>query len=131
MKGEDAAKGRYLDQVCSYEEVYWFLGHTVKQKEKEDYYGYEGDGDDDEHFGKRTTAPDGRHIQLGLSYITEDALLIDEGYYGDNPDSEDEGEYTGNENMPSTLRYHDSVIVLMLRKAVQARFKAATFHLSE
>ncbi|KAF3009974.1 hypothetical protein E8E13_011285 [Curvularia kusanoi] len=130
LKGEDAAKGRYLDQVCVHEEVYWFLGHTVKQKEEDDDdYGWvEGDSDYDEHSFKWTTVPDGRRIQLGLSYVDEVALLIDEDHYDRDPDSEDEGEYTGNENMPSTLRYHDSVIVLMLKKAVLAKFKAATLH---
>jgi hypothetical protein len=131
LKGVDAAKGRYLDQVCATEGIYWFLGHTVKQKEQ-DCYGYGGygggNGDDDKHSFKRITVPDGRRIQLDMSYVDEDALLVEEGRYDGDPDSEDEGEYTGNENMPATQRYHDSVIVLMRKDVVLSKFKAAYSH---
>ena len=132
LKAGDAAKGRYLDQVCAAEGVYWFLGHTVKQKEGGDYYGYRvGDGEEDHHSFTWTTLPNGRRIELFLHSVDEDALLVEEDWYEKDPDSEDEGEYTGNENMPATLRYHDSVIVLMRKDAVHSKFKAARWHSPE
>lgn len=132
LKAEDAAKGRYLDEVCAQEGVYWFLGHTVKQKKENDYgRGDEEDSDDDDHSFKWTTLPNGSQIQLGLSYVGEDELLVDPDRYEYEADSEDEGSYTGNENMPATLRYHDSVIVLMLKEAVSKRFKNAELHSAE
>ncbi|KAG9204294.1 hypothetical protein G6514_001368 [Epicoccum nigrum] len=105
------------------------MGHTAKQKEEDDYYGYGGGGGDDNyHSFTRITVPDGRRIQLDVSYVDEDAFLVEKGRYDEDLDSEDEGEYTGNENMPATQRYHDSVVVLMRKDAVLSKFKAAHSH---
>lgn len=132
LKGSDAAKGRYLDQVCVREGVYWFLAQMTKQNEEEDYYRYiQPDGNNDQHILKSICLPDGQPIDLGGLYsVDKDALLADqEILYGyRDPDSEDEGEYTGNENMPATHRYHDTVIILMRRYDVLFSFKIESSH---
>ena len=131
LKGVDVAKSSYLDEVCSREGVYWFLAQMIKQKEEEDYYGYQGNGgDNDEHFLRWMVLPNGQPINLGLYSVDEDALLTDQDeLYGDrDPDSEDEGEYTGNENMPATHRYHDTVIVLMRKYGVLSNFRMESTH---
>ena len=132
LKSGDAAKGRYLDQVSAAEGVYWFLGHTVKQKEGSDWYGDGADGSFNDHSFTWTTSPNGRRIELFLRSVKEDALLIEEEWYDRDADSEDEGEeYTGNESTPTMLRYHDSVIVLMSKDAVLSKLRAVSRHSPE
>lgn len=127
LKGDDIAKGRYLEHVCSDNGVYWFLSQMTRSKEEDEYYAYhESDGEHDTHELGETFLPSGCPINLGLNtWVDEGALLasMDEIYGTRNPDSGDEGEYTGNENMPSTLRYHDSVVILMRKDRVLLNFK--------
>jgi hypothetical protein len=127
LKSGDAAKGRYLDKVCAAEGVYWFLGHTVKERESDNWYDDGYDGYHDRHSFTWTTLPNGRRIEFGLYSVKEDALLVEEEWYDKDPDSEDEGEYTGNENMPATRRYHDSVLVLMRKDAVLSKLKETSW----
>lgn len=55
--------------------------------------------------------PDGRNLGLLCPAIIDNDLIVDvdDLYAERDADSEDESEYLGNENMPSTLRYHDTV----------------------
>lgn len=120
LKGKDAAKCRYLEQLCKKNDVYWFLSHMTKET-SDDYYEYESD--DETKLGP-TFTPMGMVINLDLENNPEDTqILADvEKLYGRTADSEDEGEYTGNENMPSTCRYHDTVAVMMRKDVAIARF---------
>ena len=134
LKGSDAAKGHYLEHGCAKEGAYWFLTHMTKQNEEEDLYGYcHNGGDNDEHSFGKTFLPNGQHINLGLDVVDEDALLADMDvlYGARDPDSEEEGEYTGNENMPATHRYHDTVIVLMRKDRVLSSFEHEQMHTPE
>ncbi|KAH7395257.1 hypothetical protein DE146DRAFT_697405 [Phaeosphaeria sp. MPI-PUGE-AT-0046c] len=120
LKGEDAAKCRYIEQICKKNDIYWFLSHMTKETQ-EDYY--EDDIETDISFCQ-TYTPLGKPINLNLLFINDDQILanVDE-LYGRGADSEDEGEFTGNENMPSTCRYHNTVAVMMRRDVAIARFE--------
>lgn len=123
LKGEDGAKCRYIEQVSGRNNIYWFLSHMIKETQ-EDYY----DDDDDEDSETDITfreifTPLGKSINLDLLYIDDTQILADvDDLYGRTADSEDEGEYTGNENMPSTFRYHNTVAVMMQKDLVIAQF---------
>jgi hypothetical protein len=121
MKGRDAAKCRYLEQLCPKNDVYWFLAHMTKEKQ-DDYYEEEDDTDD-LNISEPVT-PQGKYMSLGPFYTDESQILADmEDFYDDrHPDSEDEGEYTGNENMPATFRYHDTVAIMMPKSGVLRAF---------
>ncbi|KAI1470028.1 uncharacterized protein F4812DRAFT_457426 [Daldinia caldariorum] len=48
----------------------------------------------------------------GDMYLDDDEILGSDLWDRD-ADSEEEGDFTGNESMPSTLRYHDTVVVIV------------------
>lgn len=120
LKGHDAAKGRYLEQLCARNGVYWFFGRMTKETQDEDCgYGYGYGDDDEENFTlDHIVSPTGKEIKLNFSDFSEDDVLADlEDRYGErSADSEDEGDFTGNESMPSTFRYHDTVGHLLYLK---------------
>ncbi|PVH95992.1 hypothetical protein DM02DRAFT_599867 [Periconia macrospinosa] len=115
LKGHDAAKARYLQHLCPKNGVYWFLGRMTKQTE-EDYE------DEDETLSlDHIVTPGGEGIELNLD-ITREGILAKDLYKGRSADSEDEGEYTGNEGMNSTYRYHDTVLILLRKEQVISQF---------
>ncbi|KAH7068099.1 hypothetical protein BKA63DRAFT_106173 [Paraphoma chrysanthemicola] len=128
LKGQDAAKCRYLEQLCSKHGVYWYLAQMTKEEE-DDYYS-DGDGENNGIFLKTPTMPSGALINLGLKVANEKDILADmDDLYGDrNADSEDEGEYTGNENMPSSFRYHNTVAIMSRKDKVIREFGLQTQH---
>ncbi|KAH7092044.1 hypothetical protein FB567DRAFT_588356 [Paraphoma chrysanthemicola] len=107
LKGQDAAKGRYLQALCANTGSYWFLAKMTKSREEKDYL-----------------LPSGKTISLDLRSIQKDNILADPDalYMNRSADSEDEGEYTGNENMPTAYRYHNTVAVLARKDYVISRF---------
>ncbi|KAJ4354890.1 hypothetical protein N0V95_003424 [Ascochyta clinopodiicola] len=117
LKGQDAARGRYLDNLCAKTGFYWLLTRMTKQQQEEDdYYSNSEDEEMATTFGK-TMLPSGRYVYIGLNQVDESKILKgEEDLYDRDPDSEDEGEYTGNESAPSKLRYHSSVVVLMTKR---------------
>ncbi|KAI8943029.1 hypothetical protein NX059_001065 [Plenodomus lindquistii] len=127
LKAEDAAKGRYLEQMCAKNGFYWFLSRMTNSTQEEMY-----DVDEESENIKigNTVTPMGKPISLGIGDIAEKFILADvaDMYASRNPDSEDEGEYTGNENMPSEYRYHNTVILLLRRDYVVKRFISINYH---
>ncbi|XPS78731.1 hypothetical protein M3J09_010735 [Ascochyta lentis] len=118
LKGQDAARGRYLDHLCKKNGYYWFLTQMTKEQEVEDdYYDTGENGEGDLTFGK-IVLPCGRHVDIGLYKVDRSTILTntEDDLFDRDPDSEDEGEYTGNANAPLTLRYHNSVIILMSKQ---------------
>lgn len=107
MKGRDAQLIRCLDQACQQTGFYIFLALMTKTEgcEDDDYYGgYDEDSLQLDHV----TSLDGSHI-TGSVDVEMSEILGPDPYKGRAADSEDEGEFTGNESMPSQYRYHDSV----------------------
>lgn len=126
LKGQDAAKCRYIEQVCKKNGVYWFLSQMTKETtddDDEDEYDDETDeADEAMRFGP-TFTPVGTSITLDFPYPDDTQILANvDVLYGGAADSEDEGEYTGNENMPSTCRYHNTVAVMMSKDVAIAQF---------
>lgn len=142
LKGHDAAKGRFLQRLCAKNGFYWLLGRMTKQSEDEDY-GEESDSLDLDY----TVTPTGMDLNLGLLTVEDVEILADvEDLYGNRDvDSEDEGEYMGNESMPAAYRYHDTVwhpcltisewqlthnqvFILMRKESVLRRFRSCETH---
>lgn len=108
LKGSDAAKGRYLDQLCSKNGVYWFLGRVTL--ETIDYDNNEGE-EVLSHVFDYIVTPSGVGMDLSL-HVDEDQILGDAIYADRGADSEEEGGYTGNEGSTPIYRYHDTVSIL-------------------
>jgi hypothetical protein len=109
LKGNDALIVRYLQQVCSTNDVYVFLASMTRTVEPDDEYG---ESFSDEIALESVFTLEGTQLGSGLRIETEQ-LTEEQNYSERDPDSEDEGEYTGNEGMASTERYHDSVVLLV------------------
>ncbi|KAF2670498.1 hypothetical protein BT63DRAFT_454687 [Microthyrium microscopicum] len=108
LKGRDKAVVQQLKTVSSVKGFYIFLA-TLDHWHIEDY------GDDDD-LGDDTTLKNirtltGVPVTDKVSVEIED-ILQDEPFQR-TPDSEEEGEFTGNESMPPSLRYHNSVVMIV------------------
>jgi hypothetical protein len=93
----------FLEALCARNGLYWFLGRLTQSKKDDDYY----DEDDEEPFSlKETVLPNRRKVALAIDSIEEADILADtDSLYEDrSADSEEEGEYTGNESMATTIR---------------------------
>lgn len=105
MKGRDAQLVRCLKQACQEAGFYVFLAILTKTEGCEDEdYGF----DENSLQLDQVTSLDGSYITRSVGAETREILGPDP-YKDRSADSEDEGEFTGNESMPSQYRYHDSV----------------------
>lgn len=112
LKGRDRAVAHTLSQICSGAGFYLLLAHATHVQNGEDGYGaYYDDSEEDHTTLSAMYGPNGGKVASDVD-INVDEIL---GYSisKEEPDSEDEGEYTGNENAPPTFRYHKTVIVLV------------------
>lgn len=106
MKGRDAQRIRCLKQACEEAGFYILLAIMTKTESCEDEYY--GGGDEDSLELDYVTTLDGSYITRSLD-VEMSEILGPDPYKDRGADSEDEGEFTGNESMPSQYRYHDSV----------------------
>lgn len=112
LKGRDRAVAHTLSQICSGAGFYLLLAHATHVQNGEDGYGaYYDDSEEDHTTLSAMYGPNGGKVASDVD-INVDEIL---GYSisKEEPDSEDEGEYTRNENAPPTFRYHKTVIVLV------------------
>ncbi|KZM18478.1 uncharacterized protein EKO05_0007675 [Ascochyta rabiei] len=132
LKGQDAARGQYLDNICTRNGFYWLLTRMTKElQDEDDYYSNDEDEEGIITFGK-TMLPSGRYVYIGVNQVDGTKILTEEKVlYDRDPDSEEEGEYTGNESAPSILRYHDSVIILMTKRQMLDSFRRSDRHSAE
>ncbi|ORY68927.1 uncharacterized protein BCR38DRAFT_482401 [Pseudomassariella vexata] len=117
LKGRDGAVCRSLANLSLQNGFFLLLANLANtKKEEDDYYGcsYE---DDASLTLDTVRACDGRELELasGIHVGLEDILGANP-YKDRSADSEDEGDFTGNESAPATLRYHDAVAVLVRRE---------------
>ncbi|KAK2018347.1 2OG-Fe(II) oxygenase [Colletotrichum eremochloae] len=112
MKGRDGAVCRALDKVASECGVYLLLGHLTRSEG-----GYLGDDEDTYNNLTDLYLLDGKPIGRGDMPADEEILDLNKLSEG-NPDSEEEGEYTGNEAAESTLRYHNTVVILIKKDRI-------------
>lgn len=106
MKGRDAQLVRCLKQACEETGFYVLLSIMTRTESGEDEY-YGGEEEDTLQLDC-VKSLDGNHIAKSIDVEMREILGPDP-YKNRNADSEDEGEFTGNESMPSEYRYHDSV----------------------
>ncbi|KAF1918429.1 hypothetical protein BDU57DRAFT_528829 [Ampelomyces quisqualis] len=132
LKGQDAAKGRYLEALCSKNGAYWFLARMTRQEEVYDDDCYGEDEAEECYTASETVLPSGRPFSLGLHSFEKEHVLADlDWHYRDRTaDSEDEAEFTGNAHTPAAYRYHDTVAV-MIRKEEVLRLFAHSYHSAE
>ncbi|KAF4994983.1 hypothetical protein FGRMN_5430 [Fusarium graminum] len=112
LKGRDRAVTHALNDICSAAGFYLLLAHATHVKNGEDEYGAWGDGSEEDHTVLNAMYTlDGGKVASNVNIDVEEIL----GYSisNEDPDSEDEGEFTGNENAPPTFRYHKTVVVLL------------------
>ena len=112
LKGRDRAVVYSLDKICSEVGFYLMFGHTTHARTEEDSYSaYDDEVQDHVTTLRSLYTPTGEQVVSDVTIDTDEIL----GYNIDNeyPDSEDGGEYTGNENAPVMFRYHKTVVVLV------------------
>lgn len=110
LKGEDAEKGKLLARLCARNGLACFLGRLTR-REQDEFDSDDGD-ELDSFYLSHIVHLSGCRTRWRANDVGEDDILADvEVLYGKGrpPDSEDDGEFMGNESTPSTYRYHDSV----------------------
>ena len=117
LKGQDGDKCRVLEQLCAENGAYCFLAPFKKMKE----------GDYDVHgisLGK-TSTPLGSVISLNMdeAYWEEILADLDNFYKSRGADVENPADYTGNENTPSSERYHDTALIMMQKYCALDQFE--------
>ncbi|KAI1206309.1 uncharacterized protein F4807DRAFT_463799 [Annulohypoxylon truncatum] len=107
LKGRD-------QRVCqSLHEIGLLTGHTIllaklnRTESEEVYYTV----DDEEETGLEYIKTCEGHTICDFMPVEESDILGK--IWVRTPDSEDEGDFTGNESMPAILRYHDTVVVIV------------------
>lgn len=106
LKGRDQAVGAHLQQVCSANGFYLFLAAMERSVTEENDY-YDGEDKEDDLCLRDIVTPSGISIGTKLEIEMDDILQQDP--FERDPDAESDGEFTGNESAPATLRYHDTV----------------------
>lgn len=109
MKGRDKAVCQALNDVAPQSGVFFLLAHMTRVESNgvEDY-GYDDEDEEKGTFLKTVSTPEGRQVAESIS-VDDTELLAPEMFRGRNPDSESEGEFTGNEGASNTYRYHNTV----------------------
>ncbi|OHX00577.1 2OG-Fe oxygenase family protein [Colletotrichum incanum] len=134
-KGRDRAVCRTLHEVASECGVYLIFAHLTRSEQgpEGDWYDhkYGDDGDDEKTYNDLKTlySFDGKPIGSGDMPEDEEILDLNKVSEGD-PDSEEEGEFFGNEAAETTLRYHNTVAILVKKKSVHRYMGQATQHSS-
>jgi hypothetical protein len=127
LKGQDAAKCRYLEALCARNGFYWFLARMTKTTsgESEDY----GTDDEGAFTIGRTVIPSGTEMRLGLYSFDKENILTDVDYDNRDSDSENEGEWTGNASMPSEFRCRDTVAIICRKESLVRRLSGNIDHM--
>jgi len=103
MKGRDRAVCEFLHDTCSDSGVFLMLGHITRTEV--------GDEDEFSYCREVCYSLDGMYSshgeEIGSSFKVLPSDILNRSERG--PDSEDEAEYTGNEDAPPCFRYHDTV----------------------
>ncbi|RGP69365.1 2og-fe oxygenase superfamily [Fusarium sporotrichioides] len=113
MKGRDRGVAYSLNKTCSESGFYLMLAHATHVRMGEDGYGGYDEGSEEYGNLRYVYTPSGVQVASNLTIDGDEILGYD--INKEDPDSEDEGEFTGNENMAPTFRYHKTVVVLVLK----------------
>lgn len=104
IKGRDRAVCHTLEQIASKHGFFLLLANMTRHEDYEDYC----DEGEDRITLERINTFGGEEVTSDLNVELADIIGPDP-YKSRDADSEDEGEFTGNENMPSSFRYHNTV----------------------
>ncbi|KAK8112876.1 hypothetical protein PG984_013402 [Apiospora sp. TS-2023a] len=109
MKGDDRARVYAVQKACASSGYLLLLANITKTRT-----AFEDEGEEfDEPYYNLT------HVATCNGAQVSTGIRLDPSFIGPNPyrdrdaDSETEGDFTGNESMPSEYRYHDSVAVIV------------------
>ncbi|KAI1641069.1 hypothetical protein F4809DRAFT_587232 [Biscogniauxia mediterranea] len=106
LKGQDRAVCQALHNVCLDSGFFLLLAKVTKSVDDED--------DPDNSYISIDSVMSCDGLEISPSHgIRRGDILGRDPWAGQDPDSEDEGEFTGNENMPATLRYHDTAAMII------------------
>lgn len=105
LKGRDRSVCQALHEVGLDSGFCICFAEMLRVQSDNQYYGHD-DGEESTTL-KDVKTYDGCSL-TSYAEVEEDEILGSR-LWNRRPDSEDEGEFTGNESMPSTLRYHDTV----------------------
>lgn len=114
MKGRDKAVCQALHNVASQSGAFLLLAHqthsTGEDEDEDNSYGYRLSCDIEapRTYLDVVFTPEGKKIATNHD-LEDDQILTPNLYKNRKPDSEEEGEFTGNEGAESTFRYHDTV----------------------
>ncbi|KAG8162497.1 hypothetical protein KVR01_008262 [Diaporthe batatas] len=115
MKGRDAQIIRCLKQACHETGFYLLLALMTMTETEPD--AYEGDDDEETLQLDYVATLDGSCITRSVD-VELSEILGPDPYKDRAADSEDEGDFTGNESAPSEFRYHDSAILIVPHKGL-------------
>ncbi|KAF1958927.1 hypothetical protein CC80DRAFT_546245 [Byssothecium circinans] len=115
MKGRDRAVCEFLHDTCSDSGVFLLLGH-ITRTETGDEYDF---SDYRETCYSLNTVYSSYGEEIGSNFEVNPTEILNHSERW--PDSEDEAEYTGNEDAPPCFRYHDTVAMLVTKRYL-ARF---------
>jgi hypothetical protein len=108
LKGRDAALGRRLNDVCARNGVFFLLAQmTYVNHEEDEYYDDDDEVEDGDISLSHIVTPCGGEIIPSMGVSENSILTVDA--FSREADSIEEGEFTGNEGMPSTYTYRDTV----------------------
>ncbi|PTB66811.1 hypothetical protein BBK36DRAFT_1118102 [Trichoderma citrinoviride] len=125
MKGRDRAICHSLKEASTACGLYLVLAHMTHTADEFDSY-YATDEGETSTTLKSIYSCDG--AQIGSNDIIDDSVLLDSDMFTDrDADSQDEEEFTGNESAPISLRYHDTVAVLIPRHRVNRFLKSNNY----
>ncbi|KAH8811098.1 hypothetical protein F5884DRAFT_781170 [Xylogone sp. PMI_703] len=117
LKGRDAAVCQCLLEVCSASGFYLFFANMT-HRECEKWDSYYDDDDEDEGTSLDTIfTSDGTPISSN-HYVDVEDILGGNIFEGRSPDSEDEGDFTGNESTPAAYRYHNTVAMIVPKRCL-------------
>ncbi|KAI1848005.1 hypothetical protein JX266_006118 [Neoarthrinium moseri] len=112
MKGRDHTVCNCLERQSSKHGCYILLANLTKTREPGDMYYDEEDEGETSLTLDCVVSCDGDLVASDVDIEMADTFGHIR-YAHRDADSEDEGEFTGNESMPSKYRYHDSVVVII------------------
>lgn len=108
LKGRDAAVFQVLESVAEDAGLQVLVGHMSYSK-SEDEYGDNWMEEESEMHLRNIFAPNGGQLSSSWKNMTMQELLEEDQFDEQDPESREEGEYTGNASMPTMLRYENTV----------------------
>ncbi|RYP65001.1 hypothetical protein DL771_008498 [Monosporascus sp. 5C6A] len=125
MKGRDKPLVHSLYDLCVKNGFYLLLANMTKREKEGDYWSVSGEDENSLQL-EYLCSCDGVQVATFFDIHIRD-ILGKNPYANRRPDSEDEGQFTGNESQPVECRYHDSAAVIVPREHVKQFAQACDY----